>query len=57
MSEPELDYSYNDVYRDTLKRESSCLRKTAMKFAYQYIDDASVRMVFLNLIEQLIAKT
>lgn len=57
MAEPELDYSYSDVYRDTLKRESNYLRKIAMKFAYQYISDASVRMMFLNDIEQLIART
>ncbi|OAT48252.1 hypothetical protein M997_1188 [Proteus hauseri ATCC 700826] len=48
MSELELDYSYSDIYRDILKRESIYLRKTATKFSYQYIGDASVRMVFLN---------
>lgn len=57
MTEYELDYSYSDVYRDTLRRESSYLRKIAMKFAYQYIGDAFVRMMFLNDIEQLIART
>lgn len=57
MAEPELDYSYSDVYRDTLRRESSYLRKTAMNFAYKYISDAFTRMMFLNEIEQLIART
>lgn len=57
MTEYELDYSYSDVYRDTLRRESSYLRKIAMKFAYQYIGDSFARMMFLNDIEQLIART
>lgn len=57
MTERELDYSYSDVYRDTLRRESSYLRKIAMKFAYQYIGDSFARMMFLNDIEQLIART
>ncbi|CRL66183.1 DUF4225 domain-containing protein [Proteus vulgaris] len=57
MTEYEIDYSYSDVYRDTLRRESSYLRKIAMKFAYQYIGDSFARMMFLNDIEQLIART
>lgn len=40
MTEYELDYSYSDVYSDTLRRESSYLRRIAMKFAYQYIGDS-----------------
>ncbi len=57
MSGQEFDYTYTDIHRDTLRRESSYLRKLAMKLAYQYISDASVRIMFLTEVEELITKT
>lgn len=57
MAKIEIDNTFSDVYRDTLRRESAYLRKVAMKYAYQYLSDGTTRMKFLNEIEQLIMKT